>query len=401
VKGTVVSPRVIVVSCLAALAVIFLAVPISAAPAGQGPERAIVVFRDSFAGAPAQAGLLRAFGAEPLQSLWLINGVAAALPPGVAKHLLARGEVVRIDPDVEVRALAKPSQAGGNKGRPPAQPPQELPWGVNRIDAEWAWGTATGAGVNVAVIDTGIDGSHPDLAANVAGGINFVAKTWSKPAAPDKWADDNGHGTHVAGIIAALDNDIGVVGVAPRATLWAVKVLDKNGSGYLSNVIAGIQWSVSNHIDVANMSLGTNADLQSLHDACDAAAAAGVLLVAAAGNDGAAVDYPGAYSSVIAVAATDITDLRPSWSSLGPQVYLAAPGVNVKSTWKGGGYAYASGTSMAAPHATGTLALNLSANLSASADDLSPAGWDVYTGWGLVDAGEAATGAVNYGDDLP
>ena len=400
-KGTVVSPRVIIVCCLAALAVIFLAVPAPAAPAGQGPERAIVVFRDSFADAPAQAGLLRAFGGEPLQSLWLINGVAAALPPGVAKHLLARGKVVRIDPDVEVHALAKPPWAGGNKGQPPAQPPQELPWGVNRIDAEWAWGAATGAGVNVAVIDTGIDSSHPDLAANVAGGINFVAKTWWKPAAPSKWADDNGHGTHVAGIIAALDNDIGVAGVAPRATLWAVKVLDKNGSGYLSNVIAGIQWSVSNHIDVANMSLGTDFDVPSLHDACDAAAAAGVLLVAAAGNDGAAVDYPGAYSSVIAVAATDINDLRPWWSSFGPQVYLAAPGVSVKSTWKGGGYAYASGTSMAAPHVTGTLALNLSANLSASADDLSPAGWDVYTGWGLVDAGEAATGAVNYGDDLP
>lgn len=217
---------------------------------------------------------------------------------------------------------------------------------------------------------------------------------------PTKWDDDNGHGTHVAGIIAAVDNTIGVVGVAPKASVYAVKVLDRSGAGYVSDVIAGIDWCVSNGVQVANMSLGTNSDIQSLHDACDRARAAGVCLVAAAGNDGGSVDFPAAYDSVIAVAAVDRADTRPSWSSWGPAILVAAPGVDVYSTWKDGTYKTVSGTSMAAPHVAGTLALNLSADLCATADDLPPAGRDDYTGCGLVDAEEATTGSQT-GNNLP
>ncbi|UCC69770.1 MAG: S8 family peptidase [Armatimonadota bacterium] len=325
--------------------------------------------------------------------------MAVALPPGIANQLARRAEVERIDMDVEVHALGRPATPPGQDKKDDKQPPQQLPWGVDRIDADAAWDYSLGSGVTVAVIDTGIDGNHPDLA--VSGGVNYVSKPAWKPADPNKWDDDSGHGTHVAGIIAALDNEIGVVGVAPEASLYAVKVLDRTGSGYLSDVISGIEWCVTNGIDVANMSLGTDADIQSFRDACNAAASSGLRLVAAAGNDGIHVDYPGAYDSVIAVAATDINDNRPSWSSPGPEVEVAAPGVAVYSTWKDAAYDTASGTSMAAPHVSGTLALVLaltpSADPCAGADPLAAA----WTGCGLVDAGESASGIADYGDDLP
>jgi len=372
---------------------------------GEGLARRIVVFTGDVSHTPAQAALVRAFGGEPLQALPLVNGMSVLLPPAAEAGLRARWEVLRVEVDAPVRALGKPATPPGRDKDGGEQPPQALPWGVDRIDAEWAWGVSRGAGVSVAVIDSGIDKNHPDLTANLAGGINFVSKNWRKPADPNDWDDAYGHGTHVAGIIAAADNEIGVVGVAPEAALYAVRVLNKTGSGYVSDVIAGIQWAVNNDMDIANMSLGSDDHVESLQVACDAAAAAGVILVAAAGNDGAEVDYPGAYDSVIAVAATDAGDGCPSWSSMGSAVVIAAPGVAVPSTYKDGGYATASGTSMAAPHVAGTLALLLSAGLGvdlcAGADDLLAPGVDERTGCGLVDAGESATGVPDCGDDLP
>ncbi len=370
-----------------------------AAAQGQGAGRWIVVFDKQFANEPAQAALLEAFGGQPLKHLRLVNGAVVLLPPTARAQLAARPEVRSVEPDATVCALkGKPPHAGGKPK--PSQPAQTLPWGVDRIDAEFAWSAGyTGAGVDVAVVDTGIDKDHPDLAANIAGGVNFVAKSPRKPPDADKWDDDNGHGTYVAGIIAAQNNDIGVVGVAPEARLWAVKVLDRSGSGYVSDVIDALGWCADTGVEIANMSLGTDSDVEALCEACAAARAAGVLLVAAAGNDGAEVDYPAAYDSVIAVAATDMGDARPSWSSFGPEVFLAAPGADIRSTWRRGGYATESGTSAATPHVAGTLALNLAADLAATADDVPPSGRDAYTGWGVVDAEEAATGQQT-GDDL-
>ena len=374
-------------------------------PAG---GRHIVIFQHWMSDDSQQDRVVSAQGGFVVQRLGLVNGAAVILPPGVEKQLARSPEVLRVDVDAEVYALGKPASPPGQSkkdSQEPEQPDEVLPWGVDRIDAEYAWSATRGAGVSVAVLDTGIDADHPDLQANIAGGVNFVSNPPWKPAVPTKWDDDNGHGTHCAGIIAGVDNDIGVVGVAPEATLYAVKVLNKNGSGYISQIIAGLEWCVDNDIDIASMSLGTDSDVLSFHEACDAAAAAGVILVAAAGNDGADVDYPGAYSSVIAVAATNSDDAVASWSSRGTEVDIAAAGAAVYSTWKGGGYDTKSGTSMATPHVTGTLALALAAgrtlNLCASADDLPPAGTDIYSGCGLLDAGEAATGVVNYGDDLP
>ena len=381
----------------------------SAQTQGQ-PSRYIVVFQGDFVNEPAQEALVRQFG-EPLKELPLVNGMVVLLPPTAKAPLAQQAQVLRIDVDAEVHALPKPPGTPGkgpDNGDEEPPPPQELPWGVNRIDAEHAWPDYTGTDVKVAVVDTGIDKDHPDLA--VAGGVNCGRG----PA--KKWDDDNGHGTHVAGTIAALDNEIGVVGVAPEASLWAVKVLDRNGEGYVSDVIEGIEWCIANGMQVVNMSLGTNSDIQSLHDACDAAEAAGLLLVAAAGNDyGNGVDYPAAYDTVIAVSATDASDAFASFSDFGPQVELAAPGVDVPSTCTAAldgsiydgdgevnGYAILSGTSMAAPHVAGTAALAIGqaevrVTLQETADAL---GASEYFGHGLVDAEEAATGSDASGDDL-
>ncbi|PKM78866.1 MAG: hypothetical protein CVU88_08760, partial [Firmicutes bacterium HGW-Firmicutes-13] len=241
---------------------------------------------------------------------------------------------------------------------------------------------------NVAILDTGIDLDHPDL--HVAGGENFsLGKSYD---------DKNGHGTHVAGIVAALDNGAGVIGVAPGANLYAVKVLNNAGSGWWSDLIAGLQWCVDNGMEVANMSLGATSAPPDVLDACDAADNAGLLLVAAAGNEyGGDVIYPAAYDSVIAVSATNSSDELASFSSVGPEVELAAPGVNIYSTYKDGSYTTMSGTSMASPHVAGTAALVIAAGipdvrgrLQITADDLGATGWDSKYGYGLVDADEAA-----------
>jgi hypothetical protein len=261
----------------------------------------------------------------------------------------------------------------------------------------WPGGN-TGAGVDVAIIDTGIDGQHPDLA--VVDGINFAGPPDKEGSTdPADWNDGFGHGTHCAGIVAALNNDIGVVGVAPGARLHAVKVLDDSGLGYTSDVIQGLEWSATNHMQVASMSLGGGSST-SLQQACDAAFAAGVLLVAAAGNSGGPVSFPAGYSSVMAVSATDSKDQLAYFSNFGPEIELGAPGVDIYSTYKGGTYTTLSGTSMACPHVTGTAALVWAAGaasntavrdiLTGAAEDLPPTGWDPSFGFGLVDAQKAA-----------
>jgi subtilisin len=272
---------------------------------------------------------------------------------------------------------------------------------VDRIDGEVVRAAGNGgAGVKVGVIDTGIDYTHSDLDGNYQGGYDFVN-------ADTDPMDDNGHGTHVAGTIAAEQNGAGVVGVAPAASLYAVKVLDATGSGSYGDVIAGLQWCVDNHMQIASLSLGGSVGCSTLETACNNAYAAGVLLVASAGNSGTSagttdcVTYPAKYASVIAVGATTQTDMRPSWSSTGPAVELVAPGDGIYSTARGGGYATMSGTSMACPHVTGAAALVIASGLASSpqgvrdrltstADDLGTLGRDNLYGFGLVDANEAA-----------
>lgn len=366
------------------------ATPFSASGASQ--NRKIVVF-DETVNEPAREALINQFGGTIEKNLPLIDGAAVLLPPQADEALGQIPGVIRVDDDIKVFAVAGPPVTAGKT--PPPQPPEELPWGVNRIDADLAWATSTGTGVKVAILDTGIDIDHPDLVANIKGGVNTINPSKS-------FNDDNGHGTHVAGIAAAVDNDIGVIGVAPQAHLYGIKVLNKAGWGWLSDIIEGLQWSIDNGMKVANMSFGSSSDNQSFHDAITAAYNAGITLVAAAGNSGPGdntVNYPAKYSEVIAVSATNSSDGQPDWSSRGPEVDLAAPGASIKSTYKGDTYATLSGTSMAAPHVTGTAALVLAKNsaltpaevtniLKTTAEKLSGL-TDNQQGAGLVDAEKA------------
>lgn len=238
-------------------------------------------------------------------------------------------------------------------GLPPGVDAAELPWGIRRVDAAAAWATTQGEGVKVAVVDTGIDSDHPDLKGRVAGG--YCALSGCK-----SWKDENSHGTHVSGTIAGALDGKGVAGVAPKASLYAVRVLDKNGGGSLISVIKGLIWCGKNNMQVANMSLGSSRGSFFMHWAVKYATKRGVVIIAAAGNSGSSVGYPASYSETIAVAASDDKDQIAKFSSRGPQVDFIAPGVKVKSSIPGGGYAEYSGTSMATPHVTGLAALAVS-----------------------------------------
>jgi len=273
---------------------------------------------------------------------------------------------------------------------------QSTPWGIIKIEADRAWAVSSGSGVKVAVIDTGINRSHPDLKINIAGCVNFIY-SWKT------CEDDNGHGTHVSGIIAALNNGIGTVGVAPNAKIYSLKVLDRRGSGYVSDIIEALDWAVSNKMQVINMSLGTTVDVISFHDAVKRVNQVGIVQVAAAGNSGPAsnsVIYPAKYQEVIAVSATDSIDAVPYWSSRGIEVTLAAPGASIYSTYLKGGYATMSGTSMSSPHVAGTVALRKalypletpSEIKSILTANTSPLPYDpTMVGSGLVDAYKVVT----------
>ncbi len=286
-------------------------------------------------------------------------------------------------------------------------------------DDVWSLGYA-GTGRLVAVVDTGIDYNHTELSDSYAGGWNFVAGN-NNPY------DDNGHGTHVSGIITANGADINAKGAAPDARILALKVLDSKGSGSFSSVIAAIYYAVDGsdgvygtsddfHPDAISMSLGTSspylytgADCDSAYpemtNAVNYAVSHGVAVVAAAGNDGRGVSIPGCISGAIAVGAVNANDTRPSWSGAGDSLDIAAPGVGIYSTWPSGYYT-ASGTSMATPHVSAVVALLKQADsglsvsqiknaLYKTAKDLGASGWDKYYGWGLVDALAAVSYVIN------
>jgi len=273
---------------------------------------------------------------------------------------------------------------------------QVTPWGITKVKAPLSYNKGTS--VRVAIVDSGIDYTHPDLADNYMGGYNFISFIPSDPLDP---MDANGHGTHCAGVVAAIDNDKGVIGVAPEASLYAVKVISASGSGIISDLIAGIEWCIFNNMQVISMSLGTDANSSALHEICNAAYAANIAVVAAAGNSATGkegedtVRYPAKYDSVVAVAAININEKKPSWSSVGPAVEIAAPGVNVLSTNKGGDYSNLDGTSMACPHVAGVMALakleglsvtEIRRRLANTAKDLGEEGKDPFFGYGLVNA---------------
>ena len=323
----------------------------------------------------------------------IIPAVVATLPEPAIEALSHNPNIKYIQPDY-YRVYIEPMKANED----PQPFAQTLPWGVDRIDAELAWAYSTGAGVKVAIVDTGIDMDHPDLQANIKGGFNTIAPRRGYKD-PNNFDDDHGHGSHCAGIVAAINNDIGVVGVAPDAWLYGVKVLNKGGGGMTSDCIEGIQWCTDNGMDVISMSWGSTAYDQGIVDACNAAWAAGCVLVGAAGNSGVEDPdlYPAGYESVMAISATDSSDNIASFSNYGDEIELGAPGVSVYSCYKDGGYVTMSGTSMACPHVSGVAALAIAVYptytndqirqlLWDTAEDIGSPGWDIYFGYGLVDA---------------
>lgn len=330
--------------------------------------RKIVVFKKWFAREADQDILLKHFGAVKIKHLALINSTAVYLSVQAEKSLKKRSEILRIDEDLVISAFSKKNKC---KNKSP-QPPEELTWGIDRIDVDLVWATTKGSPVKVAILDTGVDLDHPDLQDNIKGNVNKIK--------PHKSGDDdNGHGTHVAGIVAALDNEIGVIGTAPDLSLYAVKVLDKKGRGWLSDLIDGLTWCIDNKMQVINMSFGSLRDNQSFHDAIVRVNQAGIAQIASAGNygeDGGSIAYPAKYPETIAVSAIDQYDSFASFSSYGPEIDLTAPGVNIKSTYKNCSYEIMSGTSMSAPHVTGVVALILTTSTVGWYDRNHDGEWD-------------------------
>ncbi|MDV2685983.1 S8 family peptidase [Alkalihalophilus lindianensis] len=328
---------------LALLLVILMAVPGQAVLAGNANAE-VKDYLVQFDGA-AQKGLVQAFGIDNkdiIHEYDLLPVMHLNLTENQARGLQNHPHVQMVEENAEVTKLA-----------------QTTPWGIPRVQGTAAQDAGfTGNGVKVAILDTGIDRNHPDLSANVKGGHSVFTDS----ANADPFFDGDGHGTHVAGTVAAVNNDIGVIGVANEASLYAVKVLNNAGSGSYAGIAEGIEWAINNDIDIINMSLGGSQSSAILKQFSDLAYAEGVLVVAAAGNSGTrsgrndTVGYPAKYDSVIAVAATDQNNQRATFSSTGPAVEISAPGVGILSTTPNNNYASFNGTSMASPHVAGVAA---------------------------------------------
>jgi subtilisin len=237
-----------------------------------------------------------------------------------------------------------------------AQGEQFIPWGVNHIRAPEVWSRSTGNRIKIGIIDTGVDYSHPDLQRSVYGGINLIQRH-SLPM------DDNGHGTHIAGTIAAASQRGGIIGVAPHAAIHAVKAFDYIGSAFVSDIIQGIEWCIQYRMDIINMSFGMKNHSKALEAAVRNAVYSGKVVVASSGNNGKKnqLDYPARFPLTIAVGATNQNHKIAAFSNRGHRIDIYAPGDKIYSTWLHGKYNIMSGTSMATSHVTGVVALMLAA----------------------------------------
>jgi hypothetical protein len=334
-------------------------------------ERVLVHFRDQ-----VDETLLQNESIEVHHIFHNLSAISVTMPQTLISHLEENSNIISIEkePLVEINR-------------------QSTGWGYRHVlgkeSKQYGW---TGNGVKVGIIDTGVTMDHPDL--RIAGGVSFVSESYE---------DDEGHGTHVAGIIGAMDNEIGVVGIAPEAELYAIKSLNSAGIGILSDVIAGINWAVENDMDIVNLSLTTVEDHILLKKAIDDAYRKGLLIIAASGNTNTTmfpvkdILYPARYDSVIAVGSINDGNQKSSFSVSGQSLEFVAPGEKIYSTFKDKGYTYLDGTSMAAPYLSGIAALYKQAYpeynereirhlMQVNAIDLGTVGKDEIYGYGLIQA---------------
>lgn len=307
----------------------------------------------------------------------------------LAKRLSAMPGVQYAEPNYTFTALEIPSD-----------PDFSSQWGMTRIDAPSAWNTTKGAGVTVAVIDSGIDLSHPEFAGRID-----TANDWDFVNNDSTALDDHGHGTHVAGIVGAAMNNAtgvhGVTGVASECTILPIKVIGPSGTCTAAEVAEGIDWAASHGAEVINLSLGSTSYSTAIDQAVQAALSQNIVIVAASGNDAEyGILYPARLDAVIGVGSITRFDLLSDFSNYGPGVDICAPGSDILSTWTSSGYAVGGGTSMAAPHVAGVVALiraehpewnraQVEAQLLGTTYDLGAAGRDDYFGYGVVQAGRA------------
>jgi thermitase len=400
------------VAVVAALAVLACAPAASAAPARYDAHTLIVKYRDR---APAAQRTLAARTAGVLETLGRVTGLGAQVvhvsgdPAAIAARLNRSDAVAYAEPNFIYRATATPDD-----------PLYGQLYGLNEIEAPRGWDLAglgafpgTGAGAKIGIVDTGIDAAHEDLAGKVVAcagvrsfGINVlnILRLLDDPAIVNgRCADDNGHGTHVAGTAAArANNGRGIAGVSFDSPLAICKALDSSGAGTLAAIANCITYLNGQGAKIISMSL-SGASSQTLANAVAAASNNGSLLIAAAGNDGAATpSYPAAYPQVVSVAAVDRNDAHAPFSTANADVELSAPGVDILSAWPGGSYRTLSGTSMATPHVAGVAAIIAARNpgggpvawrakLTSSADDLGPKGRDPQFGFGRVNLRRAVS----------
>ncbi|WNB90851.1 S8 family peptidase [Bacillus sp. NEB1478] len=348
------------------------------------PQEIIVKFKDSVSESAAKSFAVKAKDeVVKNNSKFAVIKVKDGDVNAAIKEYKESGKVEYAEPNYTYHATWTPNDTYFSNG---------VQWAPQKVSAQSAWDITRGSSsVKVAIVDTGVDYNHPDLAGKVVKGYDYVSDDTDP-------MDLNNHGTHCAGIAAAATNNArGIAGMAPNVSILAVRVLDANGSGTLDDVANGIYYAVDNGAKVVSLSLGGTSGATSLQNAVNYAASKGVVVVAAAGNEStSAPSYPGYYSNAIAVAATGTNDTLASFSNYGSWVDVAAPGVDIASTIRNGGYAYMSGTSMATPLVAGIAGLlasqgrsaaNIRAAIENTADPVSGTG--TYFSKGRVNAADA------------